>query len=174
MNEQYTGKSYVRTLQNIAFASQGLPIVAFIYVYLESTHNELPEIIPGAWHHVLFLPVMAVCGLLLYWSYKNYKNLIGQALAENDFARQLDIYKRATTTRYIVYGTCAAFITAGLYLTSYEPFTVLFAIMIILLSAHNPNARRIVRELRLKDHKKDVILQDMEITSAPQDDEKGH
>ncbi len=172
MNEKYTGKSYVRTLQNIAFASQALPIAAFIYVYLESSHQELPRFIPEAYHSMLFSLVAIVCTMLIYWSYKNYKILIGQALNESDFVLQLDLYKKATTARYVVYGISAALITAGLYLTSYEPFSILFAIMIILLSAHNPNARRIVRELKLKDHKKDVILQDMVITSLPQDDEK--
>ena len=169
MNEQYTGKSYVRTLQNIAFMSQGLPVMAFIYVYLESSNQNLMVYIPEMYHTMFFTLLMIVCTMMIYWSYKNYQNLIHEALAEERFTERLKIYKKATTTRYIVYGISAALITIGMYLTSYQPFGALFGVMIVFLSWHNPNARRIVKELKLKGHEKEVILQGLEI---PEDGSK--
>lgn len=86
-----------------------------------------------------------------------------QARSKPELSEMLKIYQTANNNRFIVYGISAMMISIGFYLTDFQPFAALFGIMVVLFSINNPNTRRIVNELRLKDKNKEIILDGLDI-----------
>ncbi len=78
-------------------------------------------------------------------------------------SEKLNIYRKASNTRFVVYGTSAFLICIGFYMTNFQAFAVLFGIMIVLFSINNPNARKIVNDLKLRDQEKEIILNGLDI-----------
>ena len=88
---------------------------------------------------------------------------MNNAQTTNDLREKLTIYQKASNTRFYVYGLSALLTTFGFFLTNYQPFAGLFGIMIVLFSINNPNARKIVVDLKLKKSDKEIILKGLDI-----------
>ncbi len=85
-------------------------------------------------------------------------------MSQKNFKDKLQLYKNASNTRFLFYGISTSLITIGFYLTNFKPFAVMFGVMIVLFSINNPNARKIVTALKLKEEEKKIILTGLEIT----------
>ena len=163
MSEQLTGKIYLQKLQTIAYLSLGAPLLFFIYIYLESSVDQLEEKIPSNYHAVMLISILLICVIIIYWSVKKYKYFIKETFVASELKEKLKLYQIANNNRFIIYGASAMLISLGFYLTNYQPFAALFGIMIVLFSINNPNTRRIVNELKLKHNDKEVILDGLDI-----------
>jgi hypothetical protein len=163
MRPQETGKTYIQKLQTFAYICLGFPLLFFIYVYLESSAEMLEPMIAPEYNLYVSVPVFAMVLFLIYLSTRNYKALKLEATKKTEFKEKLNLYHKASNTRFLYYGTCTLSITIGFFITDYEPFAVLFGIMIVLFSINNPNARKIAGELRLKGDEKSIILSGLDI-----------
>ena len=163
MKDQLDGKTYLQKLQTFAYLSLGIPLLFFIYIYLESSIDQLVEIIPSRYHVSLLVPFVVLVLLLLYWNQKKYKSSMLLTLQKPELREKLRLYQQASNMRFFIYGICSLKISIGFYLTDFEPFAALFGIMLVLFSIHNPNTRRIVRDLKLKDKYREIILNGLEI-----------
>lgn len=163
MDKPLNGKAYFQRIQNVAYLCLGLPLVLFIYLYLESSVDELTEIIPFSYHVSLFVPVFLICVILIYWGMKKYRLLINRAITIKKLREKLMLYQKASAIRFTTYGVSALLIAFGFYLTNYQPFAILFGVMIVFFSINNPNTRKIVNELRLKKPEKEIILNGLDI-----------
>ena len=163
MSAQLNARTYLQKLQTIAYLSLGAPLLFFIYIYLESSVDQLEEIIASEYHMAVFLFVLLTSLAVIYWSMKKYKNFIKDSLVVSDLKEKLNIYQLANKNRFIIYGVSAMLISIGFYLTNFQPFAALFGIMIVLFSFNNPNTRRIVGDLKLKNKDKEIILDGLDI-----------
>lgn len=163
MSEQLTGKTYLQKLQTFAYLCLGTPLIFFIYLYLESSVDELIPKIEEVYNPYLFLPSGIICVALIYFNFKSYNSTLEDARSKKKLKEKLSIYRTASNRRFIVFGICSGILAAGFYLTNFQAFAALFAIMIVLFSIYNPSSRRIVNDLRLKDEEKKVILSGLKI-----------
>jgi len=163
MRNQLNGKMYLQKLQTTAYLSLGIPLLFFIYIYLESSVDQLTETIPSEYHLSILIPILILSIAFLYWSHKKYKYNIEQSFTKTELKEKLKLYQIASNTRFLVYGACAIMICIGFYLTNYQPFAALYGIMLVLFSINNPNTRKIVGELKLKDQNKEIIYKGSDI-----------
>jgi len=163
MRNPLNGKNYLQKLQTFAYLSLGIPLLFFIYIYLESSVDQLVEIIPSNYHISIFIPFLILSFSLIYWSQKKFKNNIEQSLAKSELREKLRLYQLANNNRFLIYGACSMMICIGFYLTDFQAFAALYGIMLVLFSIHNPNTRRIVNDLRLKNKDKEIILHGLDI-----------
>ena len=154
---------YLQKLQTMAYVSLGIPLLFFIYIYLESSVDRLDEIIQPSYHFALFAPLAVLSLVLLYWNHKKFKNDMQQILDVSGLREKLGAYQLASNRRFYVYGFCSLLICIGFYLTNYQPFAALFGIMLVLFSIHNPSTMRIVKDLQLKNKEKEIIINGLDI-----------
>lgn len=163
MSEQLNGKEYIRKLKIIAHLNIGIPLLFFIYVYLESTAEMLNPFIAEEFKMTVFIPICLTGLVLIIIGHKKYNQNISAAGEKEKLSEKLNRYKKGTTIRFISYSISALLISIGFYLTDFQPFAALFGIMIVLFSINNPTARKAVIDLRLKDKDKEIILKGLDL-----------
>ena len=163
MSEQLNGKEYIQKLKIIAHLNIGIPLLFFIYVYLESTAEKLNPLIAEEFKMTVFIPVCLAGLVLIIIGHKKYNQNISAAGEKEKLSEKLNRYKKGTTIRFISYSISALLISIGFYLTDFQPFAALFGIMIVLFSINNPTARKAVIDLRLKDKDKEIILKGLDL-----------
>lgn len=163
MGQQLNGRTYLQKLQTVAYLCIGIPLLFFIYVYLESSVDQLEEIIPSNYHLLILFSLTFICLIIIYWSIKKYRFLITQSFSTLVLREKLALYQEANNNRFIIYGISAMMISIGFYLTNFQPFAALFGIIVVLFSINNPNARKIVTELKLRNKDKEIIYNGLEI-----------
>ena len=163
MGTQLNGKSYIQKIQTIAYLCLGIPLLFFIYLYLESSVDRLEEKIPSSDHLYALIPIVLFCALLILWGMKKYRFFISRSLTISALREKLKIYEYANIYRFVSYGISASMISIGFYLTNAQPFAALFAVMIVLFSINNPNSRKIITELKLNKSEKEIIIKGLNI-----------
>lgn len=164
MHSNLSGRTYLQKLQTFAYGTLALPLLFFVYLYLESSVDRLEALVPPEYHLITFIPTLIGCLIIIIWTTRKFESLRKEAISKPSFVEKLTHYQKANQFRFMNYAIAATSCTLGFYLTNFQPFAVLFAIMIVLFSISNPTARRIVNELRLKDQEKQVILSGSEIS----------
>lgn len=164
MRPQQTGKTYLQQLQTFAYLCLGIPLLFFIYLYLESSVDRLEPAFGAEYDWHIFIPIFLLALFLTYIGSSRYNSSRQQAMSQKNFKDKLQLYKNASNTRFLFYGISTSLITIGFYLTNFKPFAVMFGVMIVLFSINNPNARKIVTALKLKEEEKKIILTGLEIT----------
>jgi len=164
MSTQLNGKEYIRKLVNINSLSAGIPLLFFIWVYLESSSEQLIPLVDEASTMILFIPILIICALLAVYGMKIFRNQISKASNSDLLLTKLDLYMKGAMYRSVAYSIASILISIGFFLTDFQVFPALFGIMIILFSIANPNARRIVNDLKLRDRNKEIILKGLDIT----------
>lgn len=163
MRTQLDGKAYLQKLQTVAYLYLGVPLIIFIYLYLESSVDQLKEIVQSEYHLTLFVPTMVSCFLIIYWGRRKHRTMVGQARQKTQLIEKLLLYKKANNYRFFTYGLSSIIICCGFYVTNYQAFAALFGIMIVLFSINNPNSRKIVTDLKLDQLDKKIIINGLEI-----------
>lgn len=164
MEKQLNGKTYVRHIQNVAYLCLGIPLLFFIYLYLESSVDQLEAKIPEEYQLMLFIPFLLLSAGMIIWGMRKYRAKVAGAIEAGDLKEKLTIYQKGSMMRFLVYGISSLLITFGFYLTDFQAFAALFGIMLVLFSINNPNAGKIAGELKLKNHDKEVILKGLDIS----------
>ena len=163
MRKQLDGKIYLQKLQTFAYVSLGFPLLLFIYIYLESSVDQLVELIPAKYHISMLMALAFLSVALLYWNQRMFSSNLAQTKGTSELRAKLRFYQLASNRRFAIYGVCSLLICIGFYLTNFQPFAALFGIMLVLFSIHNPNTRRIVKDLQLKDRNKEIILKGLDV-----------
>ncbi len=163
MTEILNGKEYIRKLINIAYLGIGIPLLFFIWVYLESTAETLNPIVHEEYKMIVFIPVFIFSILLIVWGHKKYNIILSEARERDPLSEKLKQYQQGTIIRFITYSISSLLISIGFFLTDFQVFAALFGIMIVLFSINNPNARKVVKDLKLLEKDKDIILRGLDI-----------
>ncbi len=163
MSEILNGKEYIRKLINIAYLSIGIPLLFFIWVYLESTAETLNAIIDQEYKVPVFVFVFIISLVLIVLGHKKYKTYLREARQKDILRDKLIFYQKGMTVRFVAYSISSLLISIGYFLTDFQPFAAFFGIMIVLFSINNPNARKIAIDLQLKDDDKNIILKGLDL-----------
>lgn len=158
MNKVKDAREYVRSLVNIAYIGLGIPLLIFIWVYLESSSEKLVPVFTGD----VSMVILMICGVmsiaLFWWGRIKFSVFRNKARALQPLTEQLSLYKKAILYRFISYALMATLVTVGYFLTDFAPFEALFGGMIVLFSIHNPTARSVVSDLKLQGEDKTIVL----------------
>lgn len=163
MSEIINGKEYIRKLINIAYLSIGIPLLFFIWVYLESTAETLNAIIDQQYKVPVFVFVFIISLALIVLGHKKYKDRLLEARQKDILRDKLIFYQKGITVRFVAYSISSLLISIGYFLTDFQPFAAFFGIMIVLFSINNPNARKVAIDLQLKDDDKNIILKGLDL-----------
>jgi hypothetical protein len=163
MPELLNAKEYIRKLVNIAYINVGIPLLFFIWVYLESSSEQLIPLVGPEYNLIVFIPVLLICLAIIILGFRKFKLQLLLCAATERLADKLIMYQKGVTIRYVGYSISSLLIAIGFYLTDYHPFEVLFGIMIVLFSIHNPNARRVANDLKLKKEDRIIMLEGHDI-----------
>ncbi len=163
MSKILNSKEYIRKLINIAYLSIGIPLLFFIYVYLESTSESLVPMIEQEYQLMFFIPIFIINLALIIWGQKKINLKIAEAKSMNHLSKKLAQYQKGTTQRFVSYSISSMLISIGFFLTDFQVFAALFGIMIVLFSINNPNARKTVIDLQLKDDEKNIVLNGLDL-----------
>ncbi len=162
MDKQLNGKEYLRNLVSISYVSIGGPLLVFVWIYLEVLSDRLEPAIQGNYHPYVLGVVILLSLLLGMYSYEKGKKFLTEARSSDTLVGKLSAYKKKVSLQHAMYGVISGLIAIGFYFTGYAPFEFLFFIMIFLVSIHQPNANRTVRDLGLKNIEKDVLTRGLD------------
>lgn len=163
MSEKLNTKEYLRKLVNIAYINIAIPLVFFIWVYLESTSNQLIPITDYRSEKYVFFGTLIFGTVLVFLGHRRFELLLNQSKQIAPLYGKLLIFQKALTIRFIAYAVASSLFTIGFYVTNYQPFTFLFGLMIVLFSIHSPNARRVAKNLKLKKEDRLILLEGLDI-----------
>lgn len=164
MSPQLNGKEYIRKLVNINSLSAVVPLLFFIWVYLESSSEQLIPLVDKESTMIVFIPILIICTLVTIYGMKIFRSQLSKASDSDLLSTKLDLYMKGAMYRSISYSIASMLISIGFFLTDFQVFPALFGITIILFSFANPNARRIVNDLKLRDRNKEIILKGLNVT----------
>lgn len=151
--------NYFNKLNLIFHAIVGLPLAAFIYLYLEIDKRgrqgvmkdpELSEIL------IYILPTLAIVTAGL--AFLQYRRAIPKVKEIADFRQKLDAFSQALIQKYALLEFSSIISVVGIYLTADVIYIALYLFMLLFLSLHRPTVYRIVRDLKLKGEEKEIVL----------------
>ena len=148
---------------NIAYVSIGGPLIVFVWIYLEVLSDRFEPVVLNDYHPYIMAAIVLLGIALVAYSFVKGQSFLKEARAATSLGDKLYTYKKKISLQHVTYGIVSGFITLGFYLTAYVPFEFLFFIMIFLVSIHQPNATRTVRDLGLKESEKDIITRGLDI-----------
>lgn len=157
-------KDYLNRLSLIFHALVGVPLLAFVFIYLELDTGGLsalikdPEIVKML-SYILPTISMVLAGIAFILFKKN----LPQAVGENNLRTKLNSYFTVIVQKYTLFEASSLLAVAGLFLTGNIIYTIIYLAMLLLLSLHRPTVHRISRDLKLKDDERQVVIHKKEI-----------
>lgn len=164
-------------LTNLFYLMVGLPLVGFIWVYLN-----LAQIQPWgyfadpSWQvflHAALLALALALGVMAFVQYRKRFNGLepsteelpsrnsrstdsrsidfrndGQPLSRQ-VDRKLEVFRSAALQKYMLLTASTILVVLGFYLSAAEFYGALYGLMIIIFSVHRPTPERFARDMRL-------------------------
>lgn len=151
-------KEYLRGLINLAYMHVGLPLLLFAWIYLESTSGQLSGYLGKVMSLVVFFFCLLITFVSVYIGQQYFNRSIKLAKQQTTLREKLAVYRQAVSTKFFSFSIPSLLVAIGLFLTDNDLFAILFAILIVLFSINNPSARKIAKELGLKDPEREIVL----------------
>jgi hypothetical protein len=153
-------REYFYKLHNVLYALVLIPLLVFIYVYLEFQYREFESL----YKDDDFLIRIVVFGLsivqFVIWIFTFYtfnKKLKQLRLVES-LGERLDQYYKLTTVRFTLVTVGSLMLAAGFYLTEDQVITVLFVTSLGILSLLWPLPSKVCRDLKLRGDERTMVL----------------
>ncbi len=152
-------EEFHQKLALIFHASLALPITAFIYLFLELKHNELPPRLDDELLLVIAIYGLPVVGVLLAVSgYFNFRKALSYIPEDEELRVRLQHYAKKTTVFYYFITGSAVIWVLGLYLTTSPVFIVGYVFLLFFMSFQRPTPQKYVKDLSLSGRDKQIIL----------------
>lgn len=159
--EYKTPKDFWQKIVRFAYLSFGIPLVAFIFVYLEWESENLTPYFAGDTLNIvggLFLIASIYFGAEALRRAAFYRK---EARKEEKMQRKLNIYLEGATQKYKYLFFSAVTVTASLFITNLLIFPIAFAALIIIYSIGAPTLPNIAHDLGLKDQRKKDFMRNV-------------
>ena len=143
---------------NTAYLMVGLPMVAFMWLFLELSNGSLQSMISPPLEYI----VISLCSLsvtaLIWMGVKIFKNGLMLAKDESELKEKLIIYQKVSERKFVFLLYASIITVVGMYLCASEVFAILYTFIIIIFSMSNPTLEKISNDLRLKDETRKKML----------------
>lgn len=149
-------REFFNTLYNILYGILLVPLLIFMYLYLEQQSGSLmSQIVESSllvW--VLSLVVIFEWAMSFVIFHKGMK-AVDQRIG---FGERLEKYRAITIVRYAIISSSCFVLTVGFYLTQHQVFSALFVMGMILQSSFWPTTYRVAKHLKLKGEEREMII----------------
>lgn len=151
-----------------------LPLVAFVYLFLEIQHHDRQPVIADK-GMILTLTIvgMIVAIVVAVYGYMLFKRGLRQVVQCETFREKLSAYLGISVKFYCFVGVSSILLVGGLYLTNSAIFIAGYVILLFLMSLNRPALQKYVQDMRLTRHQHDMILHrqpfDAEETTSPEE-----
>lgn len=151
-------REFQAKLINEAYLSMGIPLLIFLWVFLELLDKNLSPLMADNFVYA-FVVVFSLIVIAFIWtSIRIYKNGLKFARGESTLKEKLLIYERASGRKFLFLFFASAFAVVGLYLCASEVFAGLYFVIIFIFSMGSPTKDRIVRDLNLRDEERKIMI----------------
>ncbi|GEM_PF-1961817 len=151
-------KDYQRKLINVAYAAIGIPLLFFLWLFLELMHNDMQPVVNEMSEYIVIIATIISVGLLVWMALKIFKSGLSLASEEKLLKEKLIIYEKVSERKFLLLFIASAITTCGLFLCANEIFGIIFAVLIVLFSIGNPTRDRISSDLRLNGEDKNKVI----------------
>lgn len=149
-------REYFSSLYNILYGILLVPLLAFVYLYLEQQAGDLsPEITEG---NMLVLGLG--CVVVADWivSFIMFSKGLQHVHQLKGFGERLEKYRTITIVRYAIISSSCLLLAIGFYFTTHQVLTALFVVGMIMQSSFWPTTYRVANHLKLKGEERDMII----------------
>lgn len=140
-------------------SSIGIPLLPFVYIALEMKNRGFEGIFYNDFiGQLIGYTFPAIAGLMVVHGLKKFRELLHESLNQGALKDKLSGLYSARQYFYLSVGFASALMSIGLYLSTAGIIIVSYVILLFYMSFHLPLPKRYVKDLRLADKDKDVIL----------------
>ena len=155
---------YLNRFNNQFHGIIALPLLAFSFLYLEFDRGGLqPVFQSGPCYVEVGLMFAATLAFVLYLFRGLSSNL---AELEGDLVSKLDQYFLIVRRFYVMMTLPGALAVVFMYLTGELGFSLVYLLELFLLSIKRPSVHNIVKDLRLVDEEKEIVLKKKDLKRA--------
>lgn len=149
-------REFFNTLYNILYGILLVPLLVFVYLYLEQrSGNLMAEIVESSLLVWILSSVVifewAMSFVIFHKGMKAVEQRIG-------LGERLEKYRSITIVRYAMISSSCLILALGFYLTQHQVFTALFVMAMILQSSFWPTTYRLANHLKLKGEEREMII----------------
>ncbi|MEQ8928092.1 MAG: hypothetical protein RLO81_19905 [Fulvivirga sp.] len=140
-----------------------LPLLPFVWLYLEIKHNEFSGFLQGGLYSLLLgyvCPILA--GLLVIRGFGIYKSGNEISKEASGLKEKLVSYYTSVSTFYVYVAVASILLASGLYLSAKGVLIVSYVILLFVMSFFRPTPKRYCKDLDLQEKEKDIILNQKE------------
>lgn len=151
-----SAQEFFNKLHNLLYLIVILPLLVFAFLYLDLRSEDVlaNQFFSPVWYVVILTTYAATVGLT-FWIYNRRLQEIRQ---DNVFEKKIAAFARLTIVRYLILSLVGLLIAGGLFVSHDQVFVILFVASLIVISFIWPSARRVAKDLKLKDVERDRIM----------------
>ena len=159
-------KDYLYKLNNLFHVLVALPLLAFVYLYLENQVGRVQPLISNTdailvLHYILPLIIIVESGIAFIITKKSLS-----VFPNNDLLmKKLNDYFRISLIKYAILEGATIVSVVGYYLTLSKVYMGFYVVLLMIFSINRPTVYRISRDLKLEGEEKDIVLYKREISN---------
>lgn len=149
-------REYFNSLYNILYGILLVPLLAFVYLYLEQQAGDL---VPTITESNMLVAILAFV-VIVDWaiSFVLFNRGLRQVHQLPGLGERLEKYRTITIVRYAIISSSCLFLAVGFYLTTNQALTAFFVMGMILQSSFWPTTYRLANHLKLKGEEREMII----------------
>lgn len=154
-------RDFFNALYNILYGILLVPLLAFVYLYLEQQAGRLEPILQQSG---LIVTVLAVI-VIVDWgvSFALFNNGLKRARQLTLLGERLQHLRYITIVRYVLISSSCLLLAVGFYFTSHQALTALFVVSMILQSSFWPTTYRVCDQLELKGEEREMVIRKQDV-----------
>jgi len=159
-------KDYLYKFNNLFHVLVALPLLAFVYLYLENQVGRVQPLISNTdailvLHYILPLIIIVESGIAFIITKKSLS-----VFPNNDLLmKKLNVYFRISLIKYAILEGATIVSVVGYYLTLSKVYLGFYVVLLMIFSINRPTVYRISRDLKLEGEEKDIVLYKREISN---------
>ncbi len=157
-------KDYLFKLNNLFHVLVAIPLLGFVYLYLESQVGRIQPLINNPdtvliLHYILPFIIMVESGVAFVVT----RNSLSVFPNDDKLIEKLSVYFRISLIKYAILEGAAIVSVVGYYLTLSKVYVVFYVVLLMIFSLNRPTVYRISRDLKLAGEEKDTVIHKREI-----------
>jgi len=155
----YSVKPFYDKLNLVFNAILALPLLAFVWLYLESNAGRLLPILDNSAAETLNFIIPIIVFGVIFASFYLFRIRISKIDRSIDLEPKLNAYFVVCVVMYAMLESALVISLIGYYLTLANVFIGMFVIVLVFFSLHKPTPYRIVKNLQLEGEERDQMMQ---------------
>ena len=156
------GVSFLNKLKMIFYMLIGIPLIAFIFLFLKYREGievgSTPE-----FYETLKIIVSVICILLSSIAYLLYGVLLKNARKEKKLRLKLQNLFNANILKFALLESGTIIVLIAFYLTGHMLFAAVYVMMLILFGISNPSIYTILNDLKLPKKEANIVMSNQPI-----------